>query len=186
MRKKFVIVVTLFTLFFIGLSPNIRAWFVLHSFDEIKIESAYKFEVLISQMPDENSFLYDKVELNDVLTVYVGYLESKIESNLVEQNQIIIVSDSSGKDILSWMMFHTQTNDQSHVIFDFGSEVPMNPNVGINQLYTETGIVMTIKNISVGFYQLIDNTGTSYEQIEDSYRYLPNLNLSISAVLEEE
>ncbi|MCK7488578.1 MAG: hypothetical protein MZU97_26095 [Bacillus subtilis] len=94
--KKLLLVLFVSVLSLISFTTPVQAETLEYPFDEIKIVSAYRFQVLIDAEPNAASFLAGQVVLGDPLFVYVGALEMKLDGLLAMGSSIVIITNNAG------------------------------------------------------------------------------------------
>ena len=161
---------------------DLKAETLEYPFDEIRIVEAFKFDILITEIPNDNSMLKDYVEINDVITIYIGSLlmvEQGGEST--NPTTIMIVTTADDVDLARWIVNSGSWSETEHNL-EFSNHIQINPTIGVVKDLSITLIQIGYRLvIADNSYTFIDNVGDQYPMIEDSYVLETDLNIVISA-----
>ena len=159
----------------------------VYEFDQITITEAYRFQITITDEPVAGSVLEGHVQVNDVLTVYVGSLVFQNEGSLYGGNEkMIVLTKADDTDIARYLLNSMGTDLVTYRGESYGNWKTMDPEVGVVKdfsipLQYEISIYY---HIVENHYDFIDNKNTTYPMMEGTYEYLPDLNLIIKAYVE--
>lgn len=169
----------------IGFPKHVEAETISYPFDEIKIVSAFKFEITIDQTISETSVLYNQVSENEMLTIYVGSLEFMSNGEAVEASpSMMIVTNQNNEDILRWLInsghYGDTTIDQS-----YASWILIDPLVGVVKDLSVVQMEVAFHyDMILETYEFIDNTGMSFQMNPNSFVEESDLDIIISAYVE--
>jgi len=174
---------TIFTLFILnGFSTSAD---VSYRFDSITITSAYTFDVVCTETPHENSFLYEHVLPGDTLSVYVGQLKFMYDGYEVEaSDSIMIITNEEGIDIARWLI-NSWSLESDGETSTFSSHITIDPDFGVVKTIDDFAPYAAVFASNDHFFQLIDHTNTTYTMVPDTYFLETNLNIIVSAYVEE-
>jgi len=180
--KKFLI---LFLLLAGGLHLHafeVHAETLEYPFDEIRIVEAFKFEIVITQTPNALSIFFDVVQVNDVLTVYIGTLvlvDQGVENQ--SQTKILILSTAEDVDLARWII-NSGSWSETEEWLEFSNPIQINPTIGVVKDLSipliQIGYRKDVVNTTFTFY---DNTGALFTMVEDSLVIETGLSILISA-----
>ena len=182
---KKLLLIYVFALVIVGFPKHIEAETISYPFDEIKIVSAFKFDITIDQTISESSVLYQKVSENEILTIYIGSLEFMSNGEIVEASpSMMIVTNQNNEDILRWLInsghYGDTTIDQS-----YASWILIEPLLGVvKDLSVEQMEVSFHYDMILETYAFIDNTGMSFQMNDNSLVEEDDLDIIISAYVE--
>lgn len=180
--KKLIIVILLIVGAFHFSIFELKAETLEYPFDEIRIVEAFKFDILISELPNSDSLLFDQVELNDVLTVYIGTLvlvDQGVASS--QETTIMILTTSDDIDLARWIVNSGSWSDTEHYL-TFSNHIQINPTIGVVKDLSIPLIQISYRKLVIdNSYTFIDNVGDQYPMIANSYVLETDLNIIISA-----
>ncbi|HBG33031.1 MAG TPA: hypothetical protein DDW82_04875 [Acholeplasmataceae bacterium] len=153
-----------------------------YPFDEIRIVEAFKFDIIILSVPDDLSLLKDHVEINDVLTVYVGTLVL-VQDGIANSSQthMMILTTSSDIDLARWIVNSGSWTDIEEWL-EFSNHIQINPEIGVvKDLSIPLIQIGYRKNITLNTYTFYDNTGNDFPMVPGSLEIETGLSIIISA-----
>ncbi|BCR35909.1 hypothetical protein [Mariniplasma anaerobium] len=179
----FMLVISIFTIF--KMDSNAEE-ILTYPFDSIRIVSAFKFDILIDEEPLETSFLYGQVELNEIITVYVGNLEFIFEDQPVQgSGSIMIVTNALGEDIATWLNNSGSSDLETYRSEFYGSWITIDPNVGVIKDFSgDQFSIGYIEDLVIHNYKFVDNLNNEFLMIDGSLIIEEDLDILISAYIE--
>ena len=153
-----------------------------YPFDEIRIVEAFKFDIIILSVPDDLSLLKDHVEINDVLTVYVGTLVL-VQDGIANSSQthMMILTTSNDIDLARWVVNSGSWSDTEEWL-EFSNHIQINPEIGVvKDLSISLMQIGYRKNITLNTYTFYDNTGNDFPMVPGSLEIETGLSIIISA-----
>lgn len=187
MRKILILLTFAFSIFF-ALSVQTQADEVyVYPFDSIRITSAFKFEIIIEEEPLEASILYGQVAVDEIVTIYVGNLEFIFEGLPTSgSNAIMIVTNEAGVDLAAWLVNSGGSDLETYSSASFASWITIDPDVGVVKDFSGNNIeIGYLYTFLTSTYTFIDNLDQSYVMIADSLEVESDLDILISAYVEE-
>ncbi|PKL01398.1 MAG: hypothetical protein CVV56_02005 [Tenericutes bacterium HGW-Tenericutes-1] len=186
---KKIIIMLLFVVFgFNFRALDLFADDIYYPFDSITIIEAYKFDVQVTTPLDSESLLFPSVELNDILTIYVGTLEFIAEGVPSSgSSTILIVSDADGNDLARFLVNNYGYTPGVSRNWGFASHILIDPLVGVHKdMSIISQELIVIENIADGTWSFIDNKGTEILALVGTYEIETGLSIQISAYTELE
>jgi hypothetical protein len=179
--KKLLVLICL-TLLAMFVNPtSVHAETLEYPFDDITIVSAYRFQVLIDVLPNSTSFLSGQVDLNDALTVYVGSLVMNLAGVQAMESKIVIVTNDLGVDLARWIVNTYYWYGVDHERFEFSSHIQIDPLIGVVKNLDMAWQLAIVEKLAAESYRFLDNLSQVYPMIADSYEFIPDLAIVISA-----
>lgn len=182
MRK--IIIMILFILMTSVVSTyEIEAEEVSYPFDSIRIVSAFKFDISVSETPSETSFLYGLVELGETLTVYVGSLEFMNDGVVVSgSDSIMIVTNEDDEDLAAFLVNSFMTDLTTYARYDYGSWITIDPAYGVNKNLSGANYQISYQyHIDTESYEFIDNIGNIFPMVDASYELESEVDILVAA-----
>jgi hypothetical protein len=181
--KKVLILVALLLFGWQLRTLHLAAEDLYYPFDSITIVEAFKFEVQVLSALDSDSLLYGSVDVDDVLTIYVGTL-SFVANGVPSSGSanIIIVSKSDGTDLVRFLVNNYSFYPDVSRSWGFASHILIDPLVGVHKdLSIVSQELIVIENIALGTWRFVDNKGGVFEALPSSFMIETDLSILISA-----
>jgi len=154
---------------------------LVYPFDSITIVSAYKFDVAVETVPAIDSFLYNQVLVDEVLTVYVGELEMILDETLSCQSIILIVTTEAGVDVCRWIINTYAWYGTDHEMWQFASHITIDPTIGVVKDMVIASQSATVNLIAAATYEFQDNLGATFAMVPGTLLVEPVLDILIAA-----
>jgi len=187
MKKILILLTIIFSVFFTFSIQTQADEIYVYPFDSIRITSAFKFEILVEEEPLEPSILFGQVAAGENITIYVGYLEFIFEGQPSSgSGSMMIVTNQDGVDIAAWLINSGSSDLETFQSESYASWITIDPNVGVIKDFT--GLTVEIgykKNMITDQYTFFDNTNKEYSMVVDSFVLELDLDILISAYVEE-
>jgi len=184
--KKVILMFFMLILGFQFYSLNVFAEDIYYPFDSITIIEAFKFDVQVTTAVNEESLLYGNVNIDEVLTIYVGSLD--FIANGVPSSgsaHILIVSDSDGIDIARFLINNYTYYPDVSRSYGFASHILIDPLVGVHKdMSIQSQELVVIEDIANNTWEFRDNKGLAFLGIADTYVLETGLSVQISAYTE--
>ena len=160
---------------------------LIYPFDSIRIISAYKYDIIIEEEPLEASILYGGVAIGETVTIYVGFLEFILNGEPASgSGSMMIVTNEAGVDIAAWLINGWGSDLETYEGGSYASWITIDPNVGVIKDFTGLTIEISfMHNLLTDQYTFIDNTSHEYPMIADSFVSETELDILVSAYIEE-
>jgi len=182
----------LFVLLFIGLfsvqGHATRAEEYIYPFDSIRITSAFTFDVVVEDEPNEESALYGYVHAGETMSVYVGNLEFVFEGALVQgSGSIMILTNESDEDFVAWLLNSGGSDLSTYRSASYASWITIDPEVGVHKDFSGVNIEVGYQeNLGTNEFTFFDNLNVQYEMTTGTYVEEDSLDILISAYVEGE
>lgn len=159
---------------------------ISYPFDSITIIEAYKFEVSVPLTLNPDSLLYGEVELEEILTIYVGTLEFILDGVVASGSaNVLIVTNSESEDLFQFLINNYSYTEGVATSYGFASHILIDPEVGVYKDLTLLGDglkeLTVVHNLVADTWMFIDNEGLQMEAIAGSFESETGLNIVISA-----
>jgi len=182
-------VMILFLMIIMGLqirSLDLFAEDIYYPFDSITIVEAFKFDIQVTTAVDSDSLLFGHVEINEILTIYVGTLE--FIANGVPSSgsaNILIVSQADGPDIARFLINNYAYYPDVSRSYGFASHILIDPLVGVHKdMSIQSQELVVIENIANSTWAFHDNKGLAFPGLVGTYFSETGLSIQISAYTE--
>ncbi len=167
-------------------SIKISAEDIYYPFDSITIVEAYKFTVEVTEAVNSESLLYGHVEIDDILTIYVGTLE--FISNGVPSSgsaNILIVTGADEIDIARFLINNYTYYPNVSRSYGFASHILIDPLVGVHKdMSIQSQELVVFEDIANASWSFFDNKGLEFTAMTGSYVLETGLSIQISAYTE--
>ena len=181
MFRKFILVFAMSLCLTMVAIPQAAAADLEYPFDSITIVSAYKFEVAIDAAPGIDSFLFNQVLVDEVLTVYVGKLEMILDESFSFESIILIVTTASDVDVCRWIINTYAWLGTDHEMWQFASHITIDPTIGVVKDLTMVSQSATVNLIAAATYEFQDNLGATFAMVPGTLLVEPALDILIAA-----
>lgn len=167
-------------------SIKISAEDIYYPFDSITIVEAYKFTVEVTTEVNSESLLYGHVEIDDILTIYVGTLEF-ISDGVPSSGSanILIVTGADNIDIARFLINNYTYYPDISRSYGFASHILIDPLVGVHKdMSIQSQELAVIEDIANSTFSFVDNKGLQFPAMTGSYVLETDLSIQISAYTE--
>lgn len=185
--KKIVLLAVFFISIFSVQGTTSRAEEIVYPFDSITIVSAFTFDILIEELPAEESVLFGHVTAGETIAVYVGNLEFVFEGEPVQgSGSIIILTNENDEDFVAWLLNSGGSGDGGAYDAQFGSWITIDAEVGVVKDLSDGMTEVGYSKSATDEFTFKDNLNVQYPMVVGSYVLEESLNITISAYVEEE
>lgn len=187
MKKLFVLLIIFTSGLFIT-SETTHSETIEYPFEQIRIVSATQFTVTLDNAPAQDSILNGNVAAGETFTVYIGELEFIYDGTTANStSSIMILTDASDNDFLQWIVNSGTYDPGNYEEVYYASWILIDPEIGVikdlEQVEQQVGYYKDLLNNET--YDFIDNLDNTYLMDDGSLQELTDLDIVISAYVEE-
>jgi hypothetical protein len=166
---------------------GVRADVITYPFDEIKIVSAYRYEVLVDVVPGAPSKLNGLVLPGENVFIYIGELKFYQDGLEVSgSDSIMIVTNETNVEISTCLINSYGSDLTTYRTYGYASWITINPTVGIVKDFTLEQYELSNRyDIVNDTYQFTDNALNDFPMVAGTLLVEPVVDITISAFVGE-
>jgi hypothetical protein len=97
------------------------------------------------------------------------------------ESKIVIVTNDLGVDLARWIVNSYYWYGVDNERFEFSSHIQIDPLIGVVKNLDMAWQLAIVEKLAAESYWLLDNLSQVYPMIADTYEYMPDLDIVISA-----